>query len=132
MASQSGPNGLEGLKILLVEDDVLLAMEIEDFLNDNGCEVVGPFARLDKSLEAASRDLDGALLDLNLRGEMSYPLIDRLGDMNVPVIVCSGYIDLPGMGDRLEGVPSLAKPVDHNELGDLMRKNFVPMKAAAE
>ena len=116
----------EDLRILIVEDDVLLAMELEDFLRDLGCEVVGPFARLDKGMEAAEREeLDGAILDLNLRGELSFPLIDRLREQNVPVVLCSGYADLPGMKERLNGTPSLAKPYSFDSLRALLRSNIV-------
>jgi len=114
------------LRILIVEDDVLLAMELEDFLRDLGCEVIGPYARLDKGMEAAEHEkLDGAILDLNLRGELSFPLIDRLQEHSVPLVLCSGYADLPGMKERLDGMPSLAKPYSFDSLLALLRCNLV-------
>lgn len=115
----------QDLRVLLVEDDVLLAMEMEDFLTDLGFDVIGPFGKLEESLEASDREhLDGAVLDLNLRGELSFPLIEKLTEDGVPVVVCSGYVDLPGMNKRLSAVPCVAKPCDNSMLIKAMRENF--------
>jgi DNA-binding response OmpR family regulator len=72
-----------GLRILVVEDDLLIAMEMEEFLRGVGCDVVGPIARLDEAL--ATEELHGAIVDLNLRSELSFPLIDQLQQASVPV-----------------------------------------------
>jgi DNA-binding response OmpR family regulator len=101
----------EGMRILLVEDDMLIAMEMEDFLGELGCEIAGPFGRLEDALEAAtSLDVDGAILDLNLRGELSFPVVEKLREREVPVILCSGYVELPDMKQRLSGIPTISKP----------------------
>jgi DNA-binding NtrC family response regulator len=122
----------EGLRVMLVEDDVLLAMEMEDFLGDLGCEVIGPFGKLDESMEASDREhLDGAVLDLNLRGELSFPLIDKLSEDGVPVIVCSGYVDLPGMKERLATAPCVGKPCNSEALVELMKRHF-PVRQPVE
>lgn len=106
-------NRLKGQRILLVEDDMILAMELEDLLFDLGCEVVGPFAELGRLMPVvAAEALDGAIMDLNLRGELSYPAIEALRARNVPVLVASGYADLPAVRKRLEGIPLLGKPYD--------------------
>ena len=115
----------DGLRILLVEDDILIAMDMEDLLIDLGCEVIGPFARLEPALQAAAdTQLDGALLDLNLQGELSFPVINTLNDRDIPLIVCSGYVELPQLRERLHDIPTLGKPCDHSKLVDLMRRVF--------
>jgi DNA-binding response OmpR family regulator len=114
-----------GLRILLVEDDVLLAMEMEDVLRDLGCEIVGPYGRLDDAMMAAfSQALDGAIVDLNLRGEMSFPLIATLRSKSVPCVLCSGYADLPEMRSQIGDLPALAKPCNHDHLVAIMRTAF--------
>ncbi len=69
------PRLLEGLRVLVVEDNLLLAEVTEILLEDSGREVVGPAGRLQRGLELARDEpLDGAILDINLHGEMSLPL----------------------------------------------------------
>ncbi len=115
-----------GLRILLVEDDLLLAMEMEDVLRDLGCEIVGPFGRLGEAINAAfSEGLDGAIVDLNLRGEMSFPLIEELKRKRIPCVLCSGYADLPEMRSQLGEIPKLGKPCNHEHLIAIMRTAFI-------
>jgi DNA-binding NtrC family response regulator len=117
---------LQALRILLVEDDLLIAMEMEDFLREQGCEIVGPFARLADAMEAGAVErLDGAVIDLNLRGELSFPLIELLGRRAVPVILCSGYVDLPEIKEQLKGIATLSKPCNQDNLLKLMKQHFV-------
>ena len=120
---------LQGRRILIVEDDVLLALELEDMLLDAGCEVVGPVAHLEKALVVIqSNALDGALMDLNLRGELSYPAIEALRERGVPVIVASGYAELPKIRQRLDGTPLLSKPYDLERI----RSTLVNMLVTAD
>ncbi|KEQ08414.1 MAG: response regulator [Alphaproteobacteria bacterium] len=113
------------MKILVLEDDVLLAMDVEDHLTEQGVRVVGPFGRIPQALEAvASTDLDGAILDLNLNGELSFPVIEALQSKGVPLIVCSGYAELPELKSKLAGLPLLAKPWSPQKLAKLMDKHF--------
>ncbi len=89
---------LEGLRILVVEDEFLLALEVEAALTSFGCAVTGPFAKLAKALDAARRtQLDGAVLDINLNGEMVYPLAEYLDLAGIPFVFLTGYVpsDLP-------------------------------------
>ena len=74
----------------------------------------------------ASETIDGAVVDLNLRGESSLPLIDRLQQDGVPVIVSSGYVELPTMQERLASLPKLPKPLDVDRLRGLMVEHFGP------
>jgi DNA-binding NtrC family response regulator len=100
-------------------------MEMEEFLRALGCDVVGPIARLDDALAAAATaQLHGAIVDLNLRGELSFPLIEQLRQAGVPVICCSGYVDLPEMKSQLKDIATLSKPWTHDRLVAIMRSQF--------
>ena len=97
--------------VLVLEDDMLLAMDMEDHLISRGYSVHGPYGRVGEALDAIpGLDIDVAIVDLNLNGEFSFPVIQELRQRGVPVIVCSGYVELPELKTRLQGVPLLAKP----------------------
>jgi DNA-binding response OmpR family regulator len=110
------PPNLNGHRILVVEDEVLIAMLLETALEDAGCIVVGPFSRLDEALEAARRDnFDAALLDVNLAGEKVFPVAELLAARSIPFLLLSGYGDKatpPGHADW----PTFGKPFNTDEL----------------
>lgn len=113
------------MNILVLEDDVLLAMDVEDYLLEQGYEVTGPFGRVPQALEAVEAGgLDGAILDLNLNGELSFPVIESLREKGIPLIVCSGYAELPELKSKLAGLPLLAKPWTPQKLGLLLQQYF--------
>ncbi len=118
--------------ILLLEDDLLLAMDMEDHLLRTGNRIIGPFGRIADALDAIPRnELDGAIVDLNLHGELSFPVIDLLTERNIPFIVCSGYAELPEVKARLAGLPLLAKPWTAQKLTHLMKETFGERRDAA-
>jgi DNA-binding response OmpR family regulator len=83
---------LDGRRIMVVEDEVLIAMLIEASLQDHGCEVVGPFARLHEALRAAKDEkLHAAIMDVNLAGERVFPVAEILWRRSVPFLLLSGY-----------------------------------------
>lgn len=97
---------LAGKRILVVEDEPLLAMTIEDVLADAGAEIVGPVATVARAAElAADATLDAALLDINLGGERSDPVIEILRRRGVPFVLATGY----DVAKSLD-VPVLTKP----------------------
>ena len=99
------------LKVLVVEDESLVALDIETMLEEMGCTVVASVPRLVKALDLVSRlDLDLAVLDINLAGEVVYPLAFRLADRGIPFLFSTGYstADLP---PELRDRPILRKPV---------------------
>ncbi len=101
---------LSGRRILVVEDDLMIAMLIDDVLKEAGCEVVGPFPRLAPALQAASAErLDGALLDINLAGELVSPVADRLIERGVPFVFLTGY-GWHMLPDRFHTRPLVTKP----------------------
>ncbi|HLO76626.1 MAG TPA: response regulator [Magnetospirillum sp.] len=87
MRSDSGTK-----RILVIEDEVMVAMGIEMALADAGYEVVGPFGRLDQALDAARNgQMDVALLDVNVRGEAIFPVADILAARGIPFVFLTGY-----------------------------------------
>lgn len=84
---------LQGRKILVVEDEYLIALQVATTLGDAGAEVVGPIGTLRGALGvvAADESLDGAVLDVNLRGELVYPVADALAARGVPFVFATGY-----------------------------------------
>lgn len=111
--------------IMVLEDDLLLAMDMEDHLRDCGFDVMGPFSRIEEALGAAEAAvLDGAVVDLNLRGELSFPVIDLLRRRGIPVIVCSGYAELPEVKSKLSGLPLIAKPWAASKLSRMTSEIF--------
>ena len=122
------------MNVLVLEDDVLLAMDVEDYLIEQGHQVVGPFARIPQALAAIREGrIDGAILDLNLNGELSFPVIEALQERGIPLIVCSGYAELPELKAKLAGLPLIAKPWNPQKMSMLMDEHFpaLPERRAA-
>ena len=89
---QDGP---AGLRILVVEDEMLIAVLIEEMLQGLGCQVVGPVSRLDAALRLAHEEpLDAAILDVRIRGGQVYPVAEELLARNIPFVLASGYGEL--------------------------------------
>lgn len=84
---------LAGLSIMVIEDDYLIARSLADLLRHSGAEVVGPFGWLqDATREAAmAPNVDAALVDVNLHGEASYPVVDVLLSRGAHVVFMTGY-----------------------------------------
>jgi CheY-like chemotaxis protein len=83
---------LDGVRVLVVEDEYLVAVLIEEMLESLGCIVTGPFPRLPEALDAVDRDTyDAAVLDINLAGERIDPVAEALSRRNVPFVFVTGY-----------------------------------------
>src|SRR5437899_10217742 len=109
---------LGGLRVLVVEDEMMVSMLIEDMLTDLGCMVVGPAARLDEAIDLArAADIDCAVLDVNLGGQPIFPLADLLRERGLPFAFATGYGDA-GLRDVDRGAAVLQK---HFREGDLAR-----------
>ncbi len=109
-------SALEGLRVLVVEDEFLIAMSLEEDLRAAGCHVIGPVSDLVAAMTAASAEkFDIALLDVNLRGEKVFAVADDLRARGIAFMLLSGYgkMDLP---DRFHDAPRLAKPYDPGSL----------------
>ncbi|HEX3861487.1 MAG TPA: response regulator [Stellaceae bacterium] len=113
------------LKILIVEDDCLVAEIIADALSDHGYTVVGPAPTLNKGLLLAREaDLDGALLDVNLGGCACFPIAEVLRERRVPFMFVTGCIDPAAIPAPLRMVPRLAKPFKLSCLGVVVGEAF--------
>ena len=85
---------LSGKRVLIVEDEMLVALLIEDILVELGCKPVGPFGSVEEAISAVgSEPIDLAVLDVNLAGEMVYPVAERLEERHIPFLFVSGYGD---------------------------------------
>ncbi len=104
--------------VLLAEDELLVAMDIEASLRELGCEVVGPVATVAEVERLAQRpDLDAAVLDVNLRGAKIFTVLPGLLARGLPVLLSSGYEEAILFPDEFRSLPVLVKPYDASQLG---------------
>ena len=107
---------LADLRVLVVEDEVFIALEIEERLRRLGCAVVGPVGRLERALELARTEaLDGALLDVNVKGGFVYPVAAELRAREVPVVFSTGYAPA-ALPAAFRDLPCLRKPFGAGQL----------------
>ncbi len=107
---------LTGLRILLVEDEAMIAMLLEKTLQSLGITVLGPVGRLSDALDMAqTREFDGAILDVTIRGGYVYPVADLLVARGIPFVLATGYAaeHLPA---NLRGQKLLRKPYSTDDL----------------
>ncbi|KQP00996.1 response regulator [Methylobacterium sp. Leaf93] len=111
---------LEGRRVLLVEDESLVAMLAEDMLLDLGCEVVVAM-RLDQALRRLQvGDFDAAVLDVNLGETRSYPVADQLFERCIPFLFATGY-GSAGLEPAYQAVPVMQKPYQKDQLEAQLR-----------
>jgi DNA-binding NtrC family response regulator len=116
---------LTGRRILLAEDEGLIALELERMLENFGCDLVGPLASVDEVLEAAQRgSFDGAILDVNLRGRQIFEIMPKLQELGMPIIIASGYEDVTLFPPPFRAMPRLSKPFDESELRRICERVF--------
>jgi two-component SAPR family response regulator len=107
---------LNGLRVLVVEDEAAISMLLEDMLMDFGCEIVGPAARLSTALDMANREsFDLAILDVNLAGDPIYPVAEALTGRNLPFVFSTGYGGA-GIKDPYRDRPVVQKPFGQQDL----------------
>jgi CheY-like chemotaxis protein len=107
---------LNGLRVLVVEDEAAISLLLEDMLLDFGCEVVGPSARLAAALEAVEKEkVDIAILDVNVAGEPIYPVAEALQTRSIPFVFSTGY-GSQGIKDSFRDRPVLQKPFAQHDL----------------
>jgi CheY-like chemotaxis protein len=101
---------LEGLRVLVVEDEYLVAALIEEMLESAGCVVSGPIPRLAEALDAIDHGTyDAAVLDVNLGGDRIDPVADALSERNIPFAFVTGY-GAAALPDEYAERPRLCKP----------------------
>lgn len=112
-------------RILVVEDEYLVAQDLVEDLRSLGAEVLGPVPSVKKAMAALDESprLDGAILDVNLQGDMIFPVADRLAARDVPFVFTTGY----GEGvipERYAAVPRCEKPVTRPRLKRALADSF--------
>ena len=114
-------DGAARLRVLVVEDEPLIGMDIEDAVAGLGHDVVGPIAELDEALDVATTATLGcAILDINIRGGRSYPVADILRKRGLPVLLLSSYGEQT-LPVRLHEEARLPKPFTGAQLGREIR-----------
>jgi len=113
---------LSGRRVLVVEDEMIVAWLLEDMLAKLGYQAVGPAARVDQALAMINEEaIDAAVLDVNLNGQTSYPVADALTVRDVPFVFSTGY-DKTRLLDSYRSFQVLQKPYQQVELRDALAK----------
>ena len=115
-----GGGPFQGRKVLVVEDEMMIAMLVEDMLDELGCTVVGPAHALAPALDLASSatEIDAALLDINLGGQPVFAIADALRARGVPMIFSTGYGEAGLREDRSRRACSCRSRSASNDLAD--------------
>lgn len=119
------PKFLQGLRILVLEDELLTALDLARMIEDCGGEVVGPVGRLEQAQELARREhIDAAVLDVQLNGETCLPLAEELLSRDLPVVLTTGY-ESEMLPDGLSELPRLNKPYADRDFVSIARLYLV-------
>jgi two-component system, chemotaxis family, sensor kinase Cph1 len=111
---------LNVLRVLVVEDQMIIAMQIEDVLRDAGCEVVGPVNSLQAALTLAREEtLNAAVLDVNLDGVKTFSVAEALQRRGIPFLLATGYEEST-LPERWRDCPRLNKPFRREQLRRLI------------
>jgi CheY-like chemotaxis protein len=112
---------LSGATVLLVEDEGLVALMIEDMLEELGLKVVASAAQMPKACElATTASFDVALLDVNLGGQLVFPVARVLRDRRIPFLFSTGYGE-PPVGEEFRDAPAIGKPFSIDQLKEKLR-----------
>jgi DNA-binding response OmpR family regulator len=107
----------EPLRILLVEDEALIALDTQDVLESAGYTVVGPADRVDRALAlAAAWPIDAAVLDVNLAGVQVWPVAESLHQRGIPFLLLSGLATTSAVPANCAKAPRVSKPIMSKEL----------------
>jgi PAS domain S-box-containing protein len=106
-----GPTSLKGARVLIVEDAVLLALELETGLSEAGAAVVGPAYELEEAMALLSQPIDAAVLDANLNGRSVTPVAEVLHQRQIPFVFATGYGETGGAPGGFDA-PVIRKPYD--------------------
>lgn len=120
MTTPKNPLPHRKLRVLVVEDEYLVALQTEEMLIELGFEVVGPATRFDQALGMAqSAAIDAAVIDVNLRGVAIYPIADVLAGRAIPFAFATGYA-ANGVAPAYRDRPVLQKPFLADQLATVM------------
>jgi DNA-binding response OmpR family regulator len=120
-------------RILVVEDEPLVALQLQSTLEDEGYEVVGPAMTLAEGLRLAQSDkFDLALLDINLGTENSGPIALQLSDRRIPFVFSTGYTDSSTLPEQFRSIMRLQKPYSIEEIRRVISMRTPPSYEAAD
>ncbi len=115
-------DGLNGKRVLLVEDESLVAMLLETILEDVGCIPVGPAPSVAAALDLVTTEaIDAAILDVNVAGQTVFPVADALSDRGVPFIFSTGYGE-GGLPEHWRSHPTVQKPFIEDAIRQALSK----------
>ncbi len=116
-------SSMEGVRVLVVEDSALILMEVETAIEDAGATVVGPATRLSQAAKLAeTEEFDVALLDVNLDGELTYPVADALARRSKPFVLATGYDPQTSIVAEYRDRPVLRKPYTGDGLVRMLKE----------
>ena len=122
---------LAGRRIMIVEDELLVAMDTQALILKHGGQVVGPFSRIPAALDAIqSHGIDAAVLDINIAGTPSFAVADDLAARDIPFVFCTGY-SREGVAPRFRTRPTIEKPIAEQELVTALNQVFASMAPEA-
>lgn len=119
------PQSLAGLRVLVVEDEIMIALMLEDMLQDFGC-VAEIVPTIETALSAIKdHPPDGVLLDMNLHGKMTGAVAEELTRRSVPFLLVTGYGSGLAEPPAIKAAPRLQKPFREEDLGRQMKETFL-------
>lgn len=108
------------MRILIVEDEYYLAADLAEALRERGGEVVGPVGTFEEAMAViAEGGIDSAVLDMNLRGEMSFAVAETLDAAGIPYVIATGYSG-QSLPEALRDKPRIEKPFRPEQLARLV------------
>ena len=114
--TDQAPALLQGLRVLIVEDEYYLADDLTVELRRQGAVVIGPVGTIEEAREQVEQTaFDCAILDMNLRGDMAFPVADRLQEAGIPYVIATGYNSV-SMPERFKDVTRVEKPFDPGQV----------------
>jgi CheY-like chemotaxis protein len=122
------PDNLHKLRVLVVEDEYVIALDLASALLELGAEVIGPVPSVEQALSVIREHadaLDAAVLDINLGSETAYPVAEVLREQRVPFVFATGY-DGWSIPDAYGDVPRCYKPVDAADVIRFLERRTAP------
>ncbi len=120
MSCWTGSEKFTGRRVLVVEDEIFVAMLVEGLLQDLGCDVVGPVSNVADALALVRKErLDAAVLDVNLGSERVFPVADSLTVSSVPFVFVTGY-DRTALTETYVNHPMIQKPFEPMGFGEAL------------
>ncbi|MBP0581230.1 response regulator [Labrys sp. LIt4] len=116
--TETVPGGiLEGHTILVADDEIIIALDIEDTLMSAGARIAGPCLTLASALEVTEQQaITAAVLDISLGNDTSEPVVDLLAARGIPIAFCTGKMLPDTLRQKVPDAPVLSKPVQHQAL----------------